>query len=140
MRIDASLMKARWLAASLSYRQGCPNADRARTRCSCFRPRLSVLGEQAVEFGPGCRVGNAVELAVVRNKLGGAHEAAPGGARQPTAEADAPYPERSDLGDRQPERPADHPVDRLRRNRLTDRGTLLARLAAGRVDAIAARR
>src|SRR5450631_2669188 len=67
-------------------------ADRARRRCSCFRPRLSVLSEQAVEFGPGCRVGKAVELAVVRNKLGGAHEAAPGGARQPTAEADAPYP------------------------------------------------
>src|SRR5260370_36930308 len=29
---------------------GCPSADRARRRCSCFRPRLAILGKQMVEL------------------------------------------------------------------------------------------
>ena len=66
------------------------------------------------------------------------HEAAPGGARQRTADADAAHAEIFGFLQRQAGR-ADQQVDRLWMHRLHDRGDVLPGLDARRIEAIGAR-
>src|SRR5258707_10747443 len=102
------------------------NADRVRM-LSCARPPLAILGKQTVELGPGGGLGQTVELAVARDEAGGAHEAAPSRAREPAAEADAATAKRRNVRNREPDRSADHQIDRLRRDCRDDGGDLFPR-------------
>ncbi len=61
------------------------------------RALCSRTAKKRVEFLSGRRVGEAVELALFDDELGGAHEAAPGGAGQRAADAHAAHAERGDL-------------------------------------------
>src|SRR5438445_781759 len=81
-------------------------------------------------------IAEAVEPSFLGDQPGRSHECAPGRARQRTADADAPNPERCDLRDGQLARMTDQQIDGLRRDPCHHGGDLLARTDARRVQAV----
>src|SRR3954466_1383721 len=95
------------------------------------------LAEHLVELAAGIAAAELGKRALLRHLLRGAHEAAPGGACQRTADADPADAEIGGFLQRQAGA-ANQQVERLRMNRLHHSGDVLARLQARRVEAVGA--
>ena len=120
--------------------------DRRTDRLTGFRMafaahgfgRFAIVAEKVVEFGVRHHAGKTVELALVGDFARRLDEGMHGDARQRAAHADAAHAHLGEVFDGEAERAAVEKIDRLRRDRLHGRLDLLARLDAGRIEAIGA--
>lgn len=102
----------------------------------CAFAAASNPAKNLVEIDAVSGIREAVEFAFLDQEFGGAHEAAPGGAGEGTADADAAYTEFADLLKCEIARPAHEQVHGLRRDAGDDRPDLIRRSDSRGVEAI----
>ena len=95
-----------------------------------------IIAKERIQIIAGCRIGKAIEPALLRDQLGSTHEAAPGRASKRSANADPPYAQCRDLLHRESAGHAHQHIDRLRRDGGDHGRDVIARADARRVQAI----